>query len=367
MTETSDFPFPKDKTIGILGGGQLGRMLAMAAGRLGFYTIVLDPAKHCPASQFTNHQILASYDDPQALKTLAKLCQVVTFEFENIPVASANIIGENGDIFPGPKALEVSQDRLIEKQFIQSAGMETADYSAVSSRAELDTAIEKIGLPAILKTRRLGYDGKGQLRLGKDNLAQQLEALDDILKVECILEKMVDFECEISVIATRNRSGETKCYDPARNTHKDGILVQSQIPCELPDDIIENAKQQAITLMEKLDYVGVIGVEFFVTRSGELLINEYAPRVHNSGHWTEAACLISQFEQHIRAIVDLPLGTTLRHSDCVMENLIGQSIANIPEIAKNPNILIHSYGKPDIRDGRKMGHMTTLSPRTDQI
>ena len=355
--------FSKEKTIGILGGGQLGRMLALAAGRLGFNTICLDPAIDCPASQFTNHQIAAAYDDSDALLELANLCAVVTYEFENIPVASAQLIMSHSKIYPDSFALEISQDRLTEKNFIRDAGMKTADFAPLSSMQELEQAIAITGLPAILKTRRMGYDGKGQIRLTKDNLKDKAQELKVILETECLLEAMVDFECEISVIGARTNKAETTCYDPARNSHSDGILVQSVMPCGLSEEIITNAKSQCIALMDKLDYVGVIGVEFFVLKSGDLIINEFAPRVHNSGHWTEAACLISQFEQHIRAISDMPLGPTQAHSDCEMYNLIGDEIKQIEQLAEKNNCLVHDYGKAEIRDGRKMGHYTLISPK----
>ncbi len=355
--------FSKEKTIGILGGGQLGRMLALAAGRLGFNTICLDPAKDCPASQFTNHQIVAAYDDNDALLELASQCAVVTYEFENIPVASAQLIKSHSKIYPDSYALEISQDRLTEKNFILNSGMKTADFAPLPSLQELEQAIAITGLPAILKTRRMGYDGKGQIRLTKDNLRGKTEELTAILETECLLEAMVDFECEISVIGARTLNGDTACYDPARNTHSDGILVQSVVPCGLTNEIVNNAKKQCVALMDKLNYVGVIGVEFFVLKSGDLIINEFAPRVHNSGHWTEAACLISQFEQHIRAISGMPLGSTQAHSDCEMFNLIGEEIGQIEHLIEKNNCLVHDYGKAEIRDGRKMGHYTLISPK----
>jgi 5-(carboxyamino)imidazole ribonucleotide synthase len=363
--KTDPHHLPREKTIGILGGGQLGRMLAMAAGRMGFYTIVLDPAAPCPAAQFTNRQIIAEYDDKHALETLAKLCFVTTYEFENIPVSSAKVLQDKCTIYPGVKALETSQDRLVEKNFIQAAGLSTAKFMPVSSRKELNIAIQSIGPSAILKTRRFGYDGKGQIRIDSNNLTGSTEKIDAqidvMLKTECILESMIDFDCEISIIGGRSTTGNTACFDPARNTHKNGILVQSQVPCDVPDVIVVMAKDQTETLMRNLDYVGVMGVEFFVTKSGDLLINEFAPRVHNSGHWTEAACLISQFEQHIRAITGQPLGMPYRHSDCLMQNLIGDSINDIAKFAKIDNTLVHDYGKLEIRAGRKMGHITTIT------
>lgn len=367
-SDTKDpHPLPREKTIGIVGGGQLGRMLAMAAGRMGYYTIVLDPAEPCPTAQFTNRQIIAEYDDRNALESLAESCFVATYEFENIPVTSAQILQDRCKLYPGAKALATSQDRLVEKNFIQAAGLSTAKFMAVSSRQDLDTAIQSIGPSAILKTRRFGYDGKGQIPINDSSRAAATGKIDadigEMLKTECILEAMIDFDCEISIIGARDTSANTACFDPARNSHKNGILVQSQVPCNIPDEITALAKVQTETLMQKLDYVGVIGVEFFVTRSGDLLINEFAPRVHNSGHWTEAACLISQFEQHIRAITGQSLGLPDRHSDCLMQNLIGDQIKDLAQYARRDNTLVHDYGKLEIRDGRKMGHVTTITAR----
>ena len=364
MPQLNDFPFARHKTIGILGGGQLARMLCAAAGQLGFSTIILDPVGNCPAAQFANHQIIATYDDSEALELLGNACRFTTYEFENVPVASAQYLSKICEIYPGPKALEISQDRLVEKQFINGANMQTARFIAVSNKQQFDKAFQSIASPAILKTRRLGYDGKGQIRLNGENLETMMPRIEAILNVECVLEEMVDFDCEISVIAARDLHGNTACYDPARNHHQEGILMHSKVPCALPDNIVEKAKAQTCNLMHELQYVGVIGVEFFVTKSGDLLTNEFAPRVHNSGHWTQAACLISQFEQHIRAITHLPLGSTARHADCEMQNLIGEAIGDVSQIAMAKNTQIHDYGKLKIRNGRKMGHFTTIFPRS---
>jgi len=367
MQQTDPSHLPREKTIGILGGGQLGRMLAMAAGRMGFFTIVLDPAVPCPAAQFTNRHIIAQYDDKHALETLANLCFVATYEFENIPVTSALILQDKCRIYPGAKALETSQDRLVEKNFIQATGLSTTKFMPVSDRRELNNAVQSIGPSAILKTRRFGYDGKGQVRIDSSvptDSNEKIDAqIDMMLKSECILERMIDFDCEISIIGGRDTAGNTACFDPARNTHKNGILVQSQVPSDVAGEIAEMARDQTEILMQNLDYVGVLGVEFFVTKSGNLLINEFAPRVHNSGHWTEAACLISQFEQHIRAITGQSLGLPYRHSDCLMQNLIGDSINDISKYANIDNTLVHDYGKLEIRAGRKMGHITTITAR----
>ncbi len=353
----------KSKTIGILGGGQLARMLAIAAGRLGFQTTILDPQPQCPARQFASQTIIAGYDNTDALDELAEKSDVVTYEFENIPAASIAQISSKTQIFPRKNALEISQDRLVEKKFIQSIGLSTAAFSPVASLADLKQTLEKSCVPAIIKTRRFGYDGKGQMRISNGDLKRQENALKKILNVPCILEDAIDFDCEISIIGARDRSNNIMTYEPARNVHHEGILSTSTLPCGLSENIIEDAKRQTSVLLNALDYVGVIGVEFFVTRTNELLINEFAPRVHNSGHWTEAACSVSQFEQHIRAISDLPLAETLRHSDCKMTNLIGKEIRQLGNLASLPNTMLHDYGKQEIRPGRKMGHYTTLSPR----
>jgi 5-(carboxyamino)imidazole ribonucleotide synthase len=350
-------------TIGIIGGGQLGRMLAMAAARLGYRTVILEPQEDCPAAQVANEHIIASYDNPDALEQLAELCDVITYEFENVPVDSAETLSEIKPVYPSPEALKVSQDRLVEKRFLNKAGIQTAQWLSVENEGDLEAALLAFGGKGILKTRRFGYDGKGQVRFSADKQEDAKNGFSAIGSVPSILEALIEFVCEISVIAARDEAGNIKVYDIAENVHKDGILATSTVPVSVSSTIAGLAADAARKLLEGLDYVGVVGMEFFVLANGTLLANEFAPRVHNSGHWTEAACATSQFEQHIRAITGLPLGDTRRHSDCVMENLIGGDIDRVAEILKEPGAVLHLYGKGEARPGRKMGHVTRITKR----
>ncbi|GEO86096.1 MULTISPECIES: 5-(carboxyamino)imidazole ribonucleotide synthase [Alphaproteobacteria] len=347
------------RTIGIIGGGQLGRMLAMAAARLNFRTVILEPQADCPAAQVANSQIVAPYADPLALAELAAACDIVTYEFENVPVEAAATLARNVPVFPPPRALEVAQDRLTEKRFLNDCGIQTARFHAVDSQAELEAALADFGGQGVLKTRRLGYDGKGQrvFRSAGDRPEGVFAALGN---VPLILESFVPFEREISIIAARATDGTVAAYDPAENVHRDGILDTSTLPARIGDTTAKAAGESAEKLLAALDYVGVVGMEFFVLADGSLIANEIAPRVHNSGHWTEAACVVSQFEQHIRAIAGLPLGTPARHSDCVMTNLIGDDIDDVPTWLSKPGALVHLYGKTEARPGRKMGHVTEI-------
>ena len=349
-----------EATIGILGGGQLGRMLAMAAAKLGYRTVILEPQADCPAAQVANRQIVAAYDDTAALAELAASSDIVTYEFENVPVTAAEKLTAGVPVFPPPLALEVAQDRVTEKRFINAAGISTADFRLVDSDADLVAALDEFGGDGVLKTRRMGYDGKGQRVFRSAGAADAQGVFAAMGGVPLILESLVPFEREISIIAARGRDGHIEAYDPAENVHRAGILHTSTVPARISVETAETARLAAAAILTALDYVGVIGVEFFVLQNGALLVNEIAPRVHNSGHWTEAACAISQFEQHIRAVAGLPLGATARHSDCVMENLIGDDILRLAELAAEPNVVIHLYGKAEARSGRKMGHFTRL-------
>jgi 5-(carboxyamino)imidazole ribonucleotide synthase len=346
-------------TIGIIGGGQLGRMLAIAAARLNFRTIILEPQADCPAAQVANAQIAAAYDDPAALAELAERCDVVTYEFENVPVAAAEALQHTVPVYPPAKALEVSQDRLTEKRFLNSCGIRTADFRAVDSQEDLEAALAEFGGKGVLKTCRMGYDGKGQrvFRSTDDSPAGAFEALGS---VPLILESFVSFEREVSIIAARSRDGDVSCYDPAENVHRNGILHTSTLPARISESAAATARDSAKKLLDALGYVGVIGIEFFLMSDGTLIANEIAPRVHNSGHWTEAACVVSQFEQHIRAVSGLSLGDPARHSDCVMTNLIGDDINDVPAWLARKDVLVHLYGKTESRPGRKMGHVTEL-------
>lgn len=347
------------RTIGIIGGGQLGRMLAMAAARLNFRTIILEPQPDCPAAQVANGQIVASYDDEAALAKLAEACDVVTYEFENVPVAAAALLARSLPVYPPPRALEVSQDRVAEKQFLNGCGIATARFHAIDSQDELERALADFSGIGVLKTRRLGYDGKGQrvFRGTGDTATGAYVALGD---VPLILESFIAFEREISIIAARGTDGSIACFDPAENIHRNGILHTSTVPASVGETTTAAARTAAGAILEALSYVGVIGVEFFVLSDGTPIVNEIAPRVHNSGHWTEAACVVSQFEQHIRAVTGLALSDGARHSDCVMRNLIGDDINDVPGWLAEPNALVHLYGKSEARPGRKMGHVTWL-------
>ncbi len=347
-------------TIGIIGGGQLGRMLAIAAARLGLKTCILEPGANCPAAQTANHHLDFAYDDKKGLAQLVKLADVVTYEFENVPPEAATFLETRTILRPSSQALKISQDRLLEKNFLRQCGVDTARYVPVQTTEDLTRGLAEFSNRAILKTRRLGYDGKGQVRFGDNNSPKPQEAMDGLNGTPAILEALVDFEREISIIAARGADGEFASYDAAENTHEEGILRCSRVPAAISRDTAAKAEEIGRCVLEELDYCGVMGVEFFVTRDCRLLVNEIAPRVHNSGHWTEAACSISQFEQHIRAIAGWPLADPARHLDCVMENLIGDAVDGA-HLATGPGLpMVHLYGKTEVRKGRKMGHVTRL-------
>ncbi|WP_434618137.1 5-(carboxyamino)imidazole ribonucleotide synthase [Tabrizicola sp. M-4] len=353
MTDT----LPTGSTIGILGGGQLGRMLSVAASRLGFKTHIYEPAANPPAAHVADRVTTAPYDDLEALARFAASVDVVTYEFENIPTAALDVLEKTHPIRPNRRALAVSQDRIAEKDFLTGLGLTTAPYAAVNNLDDLHHAITKIGTPAILKTTRLGYDGKGQARLKSPADAET--ALAQMQGAPAVLEGFIDFSHEVSVIAARGTDGSVACYDPGENVHKDGILSTTTIPARLSPSQRTDAILLAARILNALDYVGVMGVELFVTRAG-LIVNEIAPRVHNSGHWTQNGCAVDQFEQHIRAVAGWPLGDGSRHSDVVMENLIGDDILRVPAIAREKNAALHLYGKAEARPGRKMGHVNRI-------
>lgn len=353
-------------TIGIIGGGQLGRMLAMAAAQLGFKTIILEPDPNAPAAQVANDQIMATYDDEIALESLAQQCDVITYEFENVPASAVEMLEDVSTVYPGSKALKISQDRLLEKENAVAIGATPAKFYKVNTLDELKAGLKEVGYPAILKTRRMGYDGKGQVRINSEaDVASALEVMND---QDAILEAFISFSCEISVIAARSQEGAFSSFDIAENVHKNHILDTSTIPAKIHNDVAIQAIEVAKKIANNLDYVGVFAVEFFVedakTTDFSLYVNEIAPRVHNSGHWTEAACAVSQFEQHIRAISGHALGDPSRHSNCVMQNLIGSDVDELPNLCEKSNAKIHLYGKLEARAGRKMGHITYLTPKT---
>lgn len=344
-------------TIGILGGGQLGRMLSMAAARLGLKTHIFEPSANPPAGQVADRVTTAGYDDIEALKAFADSVDVITYEFENIPTEALDAIEARRPIRPTRKALAVSQDRINEKSFLTDLGISIAPYAQIDSLADLTAALETVGTPAILKTRRFGYDGKGQVRITDANQAEV--ALEALKGAPAVLEGFVDFTREVSVIAARGVDGAVVCYDPGENVHKDGILDTTTVPATLAAGQHMDAILLAGKILNALDYVGVMGVELFVTASG-LIVNEIAPRVHNSGHWTQNACVVDQFEQHIRAVAGWQLGDGQRHANAVMTNLIGDDALNY---AKFTDAGLHLYGKAEVKPGRKMGHINQISPK----
>ncbi|WP_120632105.1 5-(carboxyamino)imidazole ribonucleotide synthase [Ruegeria sp. EL01] len=344
-------------TIGILGGGQLGRMLSVAAARLGFVSHIYEPGANPPAGQVADRVTTASYDDAKALKTFAESVDVITYEFENIPTAALDLLEAHRPIRPGREALRVSQDRLTEKAFLHGLGLNTAPFADVTDLNSLRAAIDGIGAPAILKTRRFGYDGKGQARLRKAEDAET--ALSEMAGAPAILEGFVEFTREVSIIAARGLDGQVACFDPGENVHRDGILHTTAVPARLPPAQRTDAVLLAANILNALDYVGVMGVELFVTPQG-LIVNEIAPRVHNSGHWTQNGCTVDQFEQHIRAVAGWPLGDGQRHSDVVMENLIGHDMDRVPDLARERDVALHLYGKVEVKAGRKMGHFNRI-------
>ncbi|MEY1556761.1 5-(carboxyamino)imidazole ribonucleotide synthase [Yoonia sp. R2331] len=350
-------PLTTGATIGILGGGQLGRMLSVAASRLGFKTCIFEPGGDCPASHVANYHFRANYDDHDALRAFAQSVDVITYEFENIPTGALDLLETLRPIHPGRAALATSQDRLTEKRFLQDLGLATAPFADVHDLASLEAALATIGTPGILKTRRMGYDGKGQARIMSS--ADATAALDAMSGAPAILEGFVDFSHEVSVIGARDATGAISCFDPGENVHKHGILDTTTVPANLTAAQRTDAVLIAAKILNALDYVGVMGVELFVTPKA-LIVNEIAPRVHNSGHWTQNGCAVDQFEQHMRAVAGWPLGDGTRHSNVVMENLIGDDIADITNIAKT-DAAIHLYGKAEAKPGRKMGHVNRVT------
>jgi 5-(carboxyamino)imidazole ribonucleotide synthase len=352
---------PPGRTIGILGGGQLGRMTAMAAARLGYRTHVFATEPDAPAAQVAADATIAPFGDAAAVARFAASVDVATCEFENIPAAAVRRVAAKRPVLPRPEILEIAQDRLREKNFLRAIGIATTDYREVVDAEALAGAARELGVPAVLKTVRLGYDGKGQVLLNADISPEQ--AWGRMGGTVGILESFVDFQCETSVIVARAADGTLAAYPPVENRHVNHILDTTIAPARLPPDTAAEANAIARHVAERLDLVGVLAVEMFVTKSGGILVNELAPRPHNSGHWTIDACLTSQFEQLVRAICGLPLGSTEHHADAVMTNLIGQDVAKWREALDDPNAKLHLYGKSKVQPGRKMGHVTRLIPR----
>jgi 5-(carboxyamino)imidazole ribonucleotide synthase len=345
-------------TIGILGSGQLGRMLALAAARLGFKCHIFAPDRDSPAFDVVRESTRADYDDEQALARFAESVDVVTYEFENIPAETAAFLAPLVPVLPDPRILATTQDRIAEKDFIAGLGIGTAPYAAVATSAELSTALERIGRPAVLKTRRFGYDGKGQAAIAKDAAAEA--AWHDVGAQPSILEAFVPFVREVSVVAARAADGTVECFDLTENEHRDHILKVSRVPAAVSDATAQEARRIVETIAHHFDYIGVLAVEMFVLGDGTLLVNEIAPRVHNSGHWTLDGASVSQFEQHIRAVAGWPLGKPIRKSRVEMTNLIGHEVDDYRKWLTVPGAAVHLYGKIAVRPGRKMGHVTRL-------
>lgn len=350
---------PPGEWIGIVGGGQLGRMMIHAASRMGYRTIVFCDQADSPATHVANKSIVAPYNDLQAVSQFARQCSVATFEFENIPHPTVRRLEEETLVRPNWVSLHTSQNRLREKQFVNELGVGTALYRTVKNLEQLKEAVRAFGHSCILKTTELGYDGKGQFRISAQSDLENIwmEFSGD----EGILEQLVPFEKEISIVAARDAQGKFVPFSPVENEHKNGILDTTRAPADISDNLAEKARSATRKMMEALEYIGIMAVEFFVTPDEGLLVNEFAPRPHNSGHWTIDACRTSQFEQHIRAVCGCPLGDPSQHSRAEMKNLLGLDIHSWDHYLNHPEAKLHLYGKKECKPGRKMGHVTTTT------
>ena len=358
-------PLPPGSTIGIIGGGQLGRMAALAAARMGYHTHIYCPEADSPASHVATKATVAAYDDAASLTAFAQAVDVITFEFENIPAASVQLLAAQTPVHPSAKILATAQDRVTEKTFFNDLGIATAPWREVTCLDDLHAAVAALGRPSVLKTARMGYDGKGQVKITADT---DLAAAWAGLKTDkAVLEGFITFTGEISVIIARGGDGRSQCFEPVWNVHTNHILDTSTVPAPITDAQTQTALDIAVRAATALDLTGLLAVEMFLSHTGEILVNEMAPRPHNSGHWTIDACITDQFEQFIRAVCGLPLGNPSRHSDAVMTNLIGTDIERWPEILTNPNAKLHLYGKAEAREGRKMGHVTTIKPKSNNL
>jgi 5-(carboxyamino)imidazole ribonucleotide synthase len=354
-------PLSPGSTIGVIGGGQLGRMLSQAASRLGFDVVVLDPEDNSPAGRVSRGQIVAAYDDPTALNVMGRVCDVVTFEFENVPAASLDALAEAGArVAPGAMALAVAQDRVAEKTFLNRVGVPTVAFAAVDGLDQLTEALGRLGCPALLKTRRDGYDGKGQAWIKAPGEA--VRALEALGGRPAILEARADFVRELSIIAARGADGKTALYPLGENRHAGGVLRTTLAPAVVDAKTERRAQAIARAVLDGLDYVGVMGIELFDLGEGRLLVNEIAPRVHNTGHWTQDGCACDQFEQHIRAVAGWPLGPTKAHARVEMTNLLGDEVDRWETLAGKGDRRLHLYGKAEARPGRKMGHVNRVRP-----
>lgn len=371
MTDTPRI-VPPGSTIGIIGGGQLGRMMAIAATEMGYHVHIFCPEVDSPAREVAKHATIANYDDRDALIRFARSVDVATYEFENIPAAAVNDVARHVPVYPNPEVLKTSQHRVLEKEAVNKLGIKTAPFVAIKNDADFQAAIKKIGLPAVLKTSQMGYDGKGQWKVKDSSHPRERGDLEPQSKLPeipaqggddkpFILEGFVNFNMEISVIVARAANGDVKCYCPVQNIHKNHILAETIAPAPISEALANKAESIACKIAEGLGLVGIMAVEMFVTDT-DILVNELAPRPHNSGHWTIDACITSQFEQCIRAVCGLPLGNPTRLCDAKMLNLIGNEVNDWQKYTSQPNAKVHLYGKTESRPGRKMGHVTLLAP-----
>lgn len=369
MTEQTGFEaLLPGATVGVVGGGQLGRYFVLEARRLGFHTWVLDPDENAPAMQLAEHRLIAAYDDRQALETLGAACDAVTVEFENVPAESLQQLARHCRVAPGADSIRIAQDRILEKQTAEQLGLQPVPFASLTKPDDIGPAVALVGLPAIVKTARLGYDGKGQVVCNTE--AEVLKAFQDQGEVVCVLERRIELEAEVSVVLARGYDGETAVFPVAQNVHVNGILHTSTIPASVNESVVERARQMALTLAEGLDYHGVLAVEFFIDADAQVLFNEMAPRPHNSGHYTLDATVCSQFEQQLRALCGLPLGSTKLLSPVCMLNLLGDAWTSKEpdwlELFGQAGVHLHLYGKSEARPGRKMGHVNCLAATSSE-
>jgi len=358
-------PILPGATLGVLGGGQLGRMFCMSARNMGYRTVVLDPDLKSPAAEVADHHLQASYTDSEALAEMASMCDVITTEFENVPAESLKFLSSHKPVHPSAEAVAIARHRIQEKDYARDSGLNPAPYAVIRSENDFDDAIAITGLPGIIKTTTMGYDGKGQQVI--NDKAQLESAFNDLGRVECVLERKMDLALEISVLLARNTQGEVACYPPAENEHVNGVLHKSIVPARVDEAVAEKARQQAIGLADKINYVGVLAVEFFITTDNQLIFNEMAPRPHNSGHYTMDAAVVSQFEQQVRVICGLTPGEARLTSPVVMINLLGDLWpVNWQACLADTALKLHLYGKHEARPGRKMGHFNLLSTDVDK-
>jgi len=352
-------------TLGVLGGGQLGRMFCTAARNMGYRTVVLDPDPKSPAAEVADHHLQADYTDSDSLAEMARMCGAITTEFENVPAESLKFLSSHKPVHPSAEAVAIARHRIQEKDYARNAGLSPASYALIRSAEDFDAAISVTGLPGIIKTTTMGYDGKGQQII---NDKMQLEsAFNELGQVECVLERKMDLALEISVLLARNTKGEVACYPPAENEHVNGILHKSIVPARVDEALAEKARMQAMGLASKINYVGVLAVEFFITTDNQLIFNEMAPRPHNSGHYTMDAAVVSQFEQQVRVMCGLTPGDARLTSPVVMINLLGDLWpVNWKTCLADPALKLHLYGKAEARPGRKMGHFNQLSAELDK-